>query len=57
MKRLTEASTWAGLGIMAQVLANIVPGQYGLYLHGISAVAAALAGVIPEKAAAEKAAA
>lgn len=49
MKRLTEASTWAGFGIMAQVLANLVPGQYSIYLHGASAVAGALAGVIAEK--------
>lgn len=49
MKRLTEASTWAGIGVMAQVLASLAPGQYGFYMHGLSAVAAALAGVIAEK--------
>ncbi|MFZ6639202.1 hypothetical protein ACO0LL_05630 [Undibacterium sp. TC4M20W] len=50
MKRFTEASTWAGLGVMAQVLANFLPAQYAIYLHGASAVSGALAGVIAEKA-------
>lgn len=52
MNRLKEASTWAGFGVLFQMAKMFVPPQYHLVLDGASAVAGALAGVIPEKAAA-----
>jgi hypothetical protein len=47
MKRLKEPSTWAGLGVFAQVLASIFP-QYALALNVVSGCAAAAAGALPE---------
>ncbi len=49
MNRFKEASTWAGFGVMFQVCKAFVPPQYHVFLDGASAVAGALAGVIPEK--------
>jgi hypothetical protein len=53
MKRLKEASTWAGLGILFQVAKAFVPPQYHIVLDGLSGVAGAVAGVVPEKTAAQ----
>jgi hypothetical protein len=50
MDRLKEASTWAGFGVMFQACKLFVPAQFHIYLDGASAVAGALAGVVPEKA-------
>jgi hypothetical protein len=50
MKRLKEPSTWAGFGVLFQVLKAFVPPQYGIVLDGLSGVAAAVAGVVPETA-------
>lgn len=47
MNRLTEASTWAGLGILCQVAKAFVPPSWQIYLDGASAAAAAFAGAIP----------
>ncbi|WP_158522521.1 hypothetical protein [Herbaspirillum robiniae] len=47
MDRLKEPSTWAGLGILAQVLKGFFP-AYALVLDGASAAAGALAGVMTE---------
>ncbi len=49
MDRLKEASTWAGFGVLFQMLKPFVPAQYHIILDGASAVSGALAGVIPEK--------
>lgn len=49
MNRFKEASTWAGVGVLAQVATSFVPPQYAILLHGLSAFAATLAGVVPEK--------
>lgn len=49
MNRLTEASTWAGLGVLCQVAKAFVPPSWQIYLDGASAAAAAFAGAIPEK--------
>lgn len=49
MNRFKEASTWAGIGVFAQMLKAFLPPQYHLVADATSAVAAALAGVIPEK--------
>ncbi len=48
MNRLKEASTWAGLGVMFQVFKAFVPPQYSMVLDTLSAVAGAVAGVVPE---------
>lgn len=48
MKRLVEPSTWAGLGVAAQVLKSFFP-AYAICFDGAAAVAAALAGVLAEK--------
>lgn len=50
MKRLTEASTWAGLGVFFQVAKAFVPPQYAVVLDAASGLAAAAAGVIPDAA-------
>ncbi|MBN9357544.1 MULTISPECIES: hypothetical protein [Pseudomonadota] len=47
MDRIKEPSTWAGLGILAQVLKGFFP-AYALALDGVSAAAGALAGVLTE---------
>lgn len=47
MNRFTEPSTWAGLGVLAQVLKGFFP-AYALLLDGASAAAGALAGVLTE---------
>ncbi len=49
MKRLKEASTWAGFGVLLQAAAAFLPVQYQIFAHAGSAVAGALAGVIAEK--------
>lgn len=49
MKRLTEASTWAGLAALLQGLAAFVPPQYQICLHCATVMAGSLAGVIAEK--------
>ncbi|WP_343724265.1 hypothetical protein [Herbaspirillum huttiense] len=53
MNRLSEASTWAGLGVLFQVMKAFVPPAWQIYLDGASAAAAGVAGVIPEKGAAK----
>lgn len=50
MYRFKEASTWAGIGVLAQMIKSFVPVQYQIMFDGASAVAGALAGVISEKA-------
>lgn len=51
MKRLKEPSTWAGFGVLFQVAKAFVPPQYAVVLDGLSGLAAAVAGVVPETAA------
>jgi hypothetical protein len=48
MKRLKEASTWAGLAAILQVLKTVLP-QHALVLDGLTAVAGTIATVVPEK--------
>ncbi|WP_373987002.1 hypothetical protein [Duganella sp. BuS-21] len=48
MKRLKEASTWAGLGVLFQVAKVLVPPQYHVVLDGLSGLAGAVAGIVPE---------
>lgn len=55
MKRLKEASTWAGLAAILQALKVILP-QHSLVLDGLTAVAGTVAAVVPEKGAAAPAA-
>lgn len=45
MERLLQGSTWAGLGVLLNVLATFFP-AYALPLHMATAAAAAAAGVI-----------
>ena len=51
MKRLTEASTWAGFATLAQMGAAIAP-QYAFAFHCVTALSGTLAGLIAEKSAA-----
>ena len=50
MNRFTEPSTWAGLATLFQVAKMFVPANLHICLDGATAVAGALAGVMPEKA-------
>jgi hypothetical protein len=50
MKRLTEPSTWAGFAAFLQAAKLLVPPQYHIVLDGGTALAATMAGLIPEKA-------
>jgi len=47
MDRLKEGSTWAGIGIFFQILANFFP-AYALYAHALSGGAAAIAAALPD---------
>lgn len=49
MKRLTEPSTWAGFGVLAQTAKAFIP-QHGMYLDCLSTIAGALAACLAEKA-------
>lgn len=51
MKRLTEASTWAGFAAIFQALKIVVPPQYHMLLDGATAMAGTVAAGVPEKAA------
>lgn len=46
MNRLTQGSTWAGLGVMLATISNFVPGQYSVFVHAAAAAAAAIAGAL-----------
>lgn len=48
MKRLKEASTWAGLAAILQALKTVLP-QHSLILDGLTAVAGTVAAVVPDK--------
>ncbi|WP_373986997.1 hypothetical protein [Duganella sp. BuS-21] len=48
MKRLKEASTWAGLAAILQGLKAVLP-QHAVVLDGLTVVAGLVAGVVPEK--------
>lgn len=52
MNRITEASTWAGLAAILQGIKAVLP-QHAAILDGLTVVAGAIAGVVPEKAAAK----
>lgn len=47
MNRFKEPSTWAGLGVLLQVLKAFVP-QYAVLIDAASAGAAAIAVKLPE---------
>lgn len=47
MNRLKEPSTWAGIGVLAQVLASMFP-MYAVAFNVVSGCAAAAAGALPE---------
>lgn len=47
MNRLKEPSTWAGVGVLAQVFASFFP-QYAIIFNVVSGCAAAAAGALPE---------
>lgn len=49
LKRLKEASTWAGLAAILQAAKLVVPAHYHMVLDGATAVAGTIAGVVPEK--------
>jgi hypothetical protein len=46
MQRLTQGSTWAGFGVLFQVLKGFVPPQYTIFMDGATAVAGTIAGLI-----------
>lgn len=48
MKRLKEASTWAGVAAILQALKALLP-QHALVLDGLTAVAGTVAAVVPEQ--------
>ncbi|MYM67286.1 hypothetical protein GTP45_10635 [Pseudoduganella sp. FT55W] len=48
MKRLKEASTWAGLAAILQALKTVVP-QHAVVLDGLTAIAGTVAAVVPDK--------
>jgi len=52
-QRIKEPSTWAGLGVLFQVLKAFLPPSAHIYADALSAGAGAIAGVLPEKAKAE----
>lgn len=49
MNRLKEASTWAGIAAIFQVLKSFVPAEKAIILDGLTAVAGTIAGFVPEK--------
>ncbi|WP_158567972.1 hypothetical protein [Duganella sp. BJB476] len=49
MKRLKEASTWAGFAAILQAAKMFVPPQYHILLDGATAIAGTVAGIVPEK--------
>jgi len=51
MKRLKEASTWAGIAAILQAVKLLVPAQWHIALDGASVLAGTAAGLVPEKAA------
>ena len=50
MDRFKEPSTWAGFGILSQVLKSFMPPQWHILLDGISAATGSIAAALPEKA-------
>lgn len=52
MKRLTEASTWAGIAAILQAAKALIPPQYHVLLDGATAASGAIAGLVREKGAA-----
>ncbi|WP_170304177.1 hypothetical protein [Duganella radicis] len=48
MKRLKEASTWAGVAGILQALKAFLP-QHAAVIDGLTVVAGAVAAVVPEK--------
>lgn len=48
MKYLTEASTWAGIGIVATNLAMILPPSVSIYAKAVAGISAGLAIIIRE---------
>lgn len=51
MKRLKEASTWAGFAAILQAAKLVVPPQYHFVLDGATAIAGTVAGLVPEQSA------
>lgn len=54
MKRFKEPSTWAGLGMLFQMLKVVVPPQYHTIIDGVTTVAGSVAVAMSEKGAAVK---
>lgn len=50
MKRLKEASTWAGIAAILQAAKLLVPPQYHVAVDGLTVLAGTVAGIVPEKA-------
>ena len=48
LKRLKEASTWAGIAALALSVAPFLPPPYHICAQGFAAMAGALAGTIKE---------
>jgi hypothetical protein len=53
MNRFVEPSTWAGIAALFQVLKGFLPAHNQIYADGLTAAAAGLAGVLPERAKAQ----
>lgn len=49
LDRIKEPSTWAGIGVLFQVLKAFIPPHAGIYADALSAGAAAIAGALPER--------
>ena len=52
LKRLKEASTWAGIAALALSVSPFLPPPYHICAQGVAAMAGALAGAIKEGASA-----
>ncbi|WP_300752659.1 hypothetical protein [Janthinobacterium sp.] len=52
LKRLKEASTWAGIAALALSVSPFLPPPYHICAQGVAAMAGALAGTIKEGSAA-----
>ena len=48
LKRLKEASTWAGIAALALSVSPFLPPPYHICAQGVAAMAGALAGAIKE---------
>ena len=53
MNRITEPSTWAGFAGIFQAMKFFMPPTLHLYMDGATAIAGAIAAMVPEKAAAD----